>query len=144
MSLASYRAAPPCDQLLLPYTKAAGVTRAHLDEAVTLHDLSYRDTSRRSGEILPLADQRYHPQQTSMVNRGAGHPITERVTWRRRKMSRSMNPKTSTAVLASPLNALPEALARAVEPVSEELTRCGEMVHSLRIGPSKPAAEFLN
>lgn len=55
-----------------------------------------------------------------------------------------MNLRASTAVLAPPLNALPEALARAVEPVSQELTRCGEMVQGLRIGPSKPAAEFLD
>jgi hypothetical protein len=55
-----------------------------------------------------------------------------------------MRENTSTAVLASRLNALPEALARAVEPVSQELTRCGEMVQGVRVGPSQPAAEFLD
>ncbi len=55
-----------------------------------------------------------------------------------------MNKNTSTAVLASQLNALPRALARAVEPVFQELTRDGEIVHGVRVGPCKPAAEFLD
>jgi hypothetical protein len=55
-----------------------------------------------------------------------------------------MNENTSTAVLASWLNTLPEALARAVEPVSKELARSAEFVHGVRVGPSKPAAEFLD
>ena len=37
-----------------------------------------------------------------------------------------------------------EAFARAVEPVSKALARSGEVVQGVRVGPSKPAAEFLD
>ena len=55
-----------------------------------------------------------------------------------------MNQNSLTTTPASGLNAVPEALARAVQPVSQELTRCGESVRGVRVGPSKPVAEFLD
>lgn len=55
-----------------------------------------------------------------------------------------MHEDTSAVAPVLGLNSLPEALARAVEPVSGELTRRGEQVHGVRVGPSKLAAEFLD
>jgi len=55
-----------------------------------------------------------------------------------------MNENTATGLLPGRVNALPEALARAVEPVSEELSRGGEMVEGIRVGPCQPAAAFLD
>jgi hypothetical protein len=54
-----------------------------------------------------------------------------------------MNENSSTALLTLG-NSLPESLAQAVAPVSLDLTRHGEVVQGVRVGPSKPAAEFLD
>jgi hypothetical protein len=54
-----------------------------------------------------------------------------------------MKEDTSTA-LRTPRSALPEDLSQAVAPVTLQLAHAAEMVTGVRIGPSKPAAEFLD
>ena len=54
-----------------------------------------------------------------------------------------MNENTSTALLTA-RDGLPESLARTLAPVSFELARCGEVIQGIRVGPSQPAAEFLD
>jgi hypothetical protein len=54
-----------------------------------------------------------------------------------------MKDDTSTA-LRTPRSELPEDLSQVVAPVTLELAHAGEMVTDVRIGPSKPVAEFLD
>jgi hypothetical protein len=54
-----------------------------------------------------------------------------------------MAESTDTALLALQ-HALPEAVSRALAPVTSELTRGGETLQGIRVGPLQPAAEFLD
>jgi hypothetical protein len=55
-----------------------------------------------------------------------------------------MNEHAATAMLPGRATVLPEALARALEPVLEELSRGGEVIQGIRVGPCQPAAAFLD
>lgn len=54
-----------------------------------------------------------------------------------------MNQDAST-ILRNPQYALSEDLSQALAPVTSQLAHAGETVTGVRIGPSKPAAEFLD
>jgi hypothetical protein len=50
----------------------------------------------------------------------------------------------ASTILRNPPDALPEDLSQALSPVTSQLAHAGETVTGVRIGPSKPAADFLD